>query len=123
MVFLCLLGNACQYSFDRGKSMSVTTTTENETLELQKASPGESRVSSPGARRSRVTPIGTHRAMLVVPPLVLAAILLVSWYVSTARGSVPAFILPSPGDVFATLVDGLKSGLFLSNALVTIQES
>jgi NitT/TauT family transport system permease protein len=103
--------------------MGVTTTTEHETLELQKASPGESRRRSPGAMRSRVTPIGTHRAMLVVPPLVLAAILLVSWYVSTARGSVPAFILPSPGDVFASLVDGLRSGLFLSNALVTIQES
>src|SRR5260370_17539327 len=61
--------------------------------------------------------------MLVIPPLVLAVFLLVSWYVSTATGSVPVFILPPPQDVFAALADGLRSGLFLSNALVTIQES
>jgi NitT/TauT family transport system permease protein len=59
----------------------------------------------------------------MVPPLLLALVLLLSWYVSTATGKVPDFLLPYPGDVFATLVDGLRSGLFLSNALVTIQES
>ena len=61
--------------------------------------------------------------MLIVPPLALALVLLMSWFVSTAMGRVPDFILPAPRDVFAALVDGLKSGLFLSNALVTIQES
>jgi NitT/TauT family transport system permease protein len=103
--------------------MSVTTTTENETLELQTASPDDSRKVSSGNRRSRTTPIAEQRAMLVVPPLVLAVFLLVSWYVGTATGSVPGFILPPPRDVFAALADGLRSGLFLSNALVTIQES
>ncbi len=103
--------------------MSVTTTAESESLELQEASSGESREGSPGIRRSRVTPIGTQRVMLVVPPIVLAVFLLVSWYVSTARGSVPGFILPPPRDVFSALADGLRSGLFLNNALVTIQES
>jgi len=103
--------------------MSVTTTAENESLELQKASSDEIREGSPGIRRSRVTPIGTRRAMLIGPPIMLAVFLLVSWYVSTATGSVPGFILPPPRDVFATLADGLRSGLFLSNALVTIQES
>jgi NitT/TauT family transport system permease protein len=53
----------------------------------------------------------------------LALVLLLSWYVSTATGKVPDFILPPPGDVFATLVDGVRSGLFLINGLVTIQES
>jgi NitT/TauT family transport system permease protein len=103
--------------------MSVTTTTENDSLELQTASPDDSRKVSPGNRHSRTTPIAAQRATLVVPPLVLAVFLLVSWYVSTATGSVPGFILPPPRDVFAALADGLRSGLFLSNALVTIQES
>jgi NitT/TauT family transport system permease protein len=116
-------GNARQYSFDQGKSMSVTTTTENESLELRDSAPDDSRKVSSGIKRSRETPIARQRAMLVIPPLVLAVFLLVSWYVSTATGSVPAFILPPPQDVFAALADGLKSGLFLSNALVTIQES
>jgi len=116
-------GNARQYSFDQGKSMSVTTTTENESLELQESAPDDSRKVSSGIKRSRETPIARQRAMLVIPPLVLAVFLLVSWYVSTATGSVPVFILPPPQDVFAALADGLRSGLFLSNALVTIQES
>ncbi len=103
--------------------MSVTTTTENESLELQESAPDDSRKVSSGIKRSRETPIARQRAMLVIPPLVLAVFLLVSWYVSTATGSVPAFILPPPQDVFAALADGLRSGLFLSNALVTIQES
>ena len=61
--------------------------------------------------------------MLIVPPLVLALVIIVCWFISTATGRVPDFILPAPRDVFATLLDGLQSGLFLSNALVTIQES
>ena len=103
--------------------MSVTTTTENESFELQETASDGSRKLSPGIRRSRTTPIATQRAMLIVPPLVLALVLIISWFVSTATGRVPDFILPAPRDVFATLVDGLRSGLFLSNALVTIQES
>lgn len=103
--------------------MSVTTTTENESLELQDSAPDDSRKVSSGIKRSRETPIARQRAMLVIPPLVLAVFLLVSWYVSTATGSVPVFILPPPQDVFAALADGLRSGLFLSNALVTMQES
>jgi NitT/TauT family transport system permease protein len=103
--------------------MSVTTPTENQSLETQEASPDDRRKVSSGIRHSRTMPIATRRAMLVIPPLVLAVFLLVSWYVSTARGWVPGFILPTPQDVFAALVDGIRSGLFLSNALVTIQES
>ena len=102
--------------------MSVTTT-ENELLELQETAPDDSSKGSSSSKRSRTRPVATQRAMLVVPPLVLAVILLVSWYVSTARGYVPTFILPPPRDVFAALADGLRTGLFLSNALVTIQES
>ena len=102
--------------------MSVTTT-ENESFELQETASEVSRKLSPGVRGSRTTPIATQRAKLIVPPLALALIIILSWFVGTATGKVPDFILPAPLDVFATLVDGLRSGLFLSNALVTIQES
>ena len=103
--------------------MSVTTATENESFELQESEPGGSRKLSPGIGRSRTKLIATQRSMLIIPPFVLASVLLLSWYVSTAMGGVPALILPPPRDVFAVLVDGLRSGLFVSNALVTIQES
>ena len=103
--------------------MSVISTSENETFELQESGPGSRRKLSPGIGRSRTKLIAAQRSMLIVPPIVLALVLLVSWYISTATGRVPAFILPPLQDVFAVLVDGLRSGLFQSNALVTIQES
>jgi putative riboflavin transport system permease protein len=103
--------------------MSVTTATKNETFELQESESGGIRKLSPGTGRSRTKLIATQRSMLILPPLLLASVLLLSWYASTAMGGVPALILPAPGDVFAVLGDGFRSGLFLSNALVTIQES
>ena len=103
--------------------MSVTTATKNESLELKESEPGDSRKLSPDIGRSRKKLIATQRSMLIFPPLVLALVLLLSWYASTATGGVPSFILPPPRDVFGVLIDGLRSGLFLSNALVTIQES
>jgi NitT/TauT family transport system permease protein len=107
--------------------MSVTTTTAEEvSLEVQESAPGDTtRSLSPETRpkRARATLIAAQRVLLLAPPIVLAIVLLVSWYISTATGSVPSFILPAPRDVFTALSEGLKSGLFLSNALVTIQES
>jgi NitT/TauT family transport system permease protein len=103
--------------------MSVTTAAENESFELQESEPDGNRKLSPSIGRSRTKLIATQRSMLILPPFVLALVLLFSWYASTATGGVPAFVLPPPRDVFAVLVDGLRSGLFLSNALVTIQES
>ncbi|GAC1382583.1 MAG: ABC transporter permease [Ktedonobacteraceae bacterium] len=61
--------------------------------------------------------------MSLIPPLVVAVLLFIGWYMSTAYGYISSLILPTPGDVFASLVDGLSSGLFLNSALVTIQES
>ncbi|HEX9133422.1 MAG TPA: ABC transporter permease, partial [Ktedonobacteraceae bacterium] len=84
---------------------------------------GKANNASSQAGRARVKPVAAQRVLLVAPPIVLAVLLLVSWYVSTTSGSVPGFLLPPPRDVFAALADGLGSGLFLSNALVTIQES
>jgi putative riboflavin transport system permease protein len=103
--------------------MSITTATKKEAFELQESEPSGSKKLSPGIGRSRTKLIATQRSMLIFPPFVLALVLLLSWYASTASGMVPVFILPPPRDVFAVLVDGLRSGLFLNNALVTIQES
>ena len=103
--------------------MSVTTTTEDVSLQAQQPVPGEPRKPSPEAERTRRTQLATQRVLLITPPIILAVFLLASWYVSTARGSVPNYILPTPGDVLSTLLDGLKSGLFLGNTLVTMQES
>jgi NitT/TauT family transport system permease protein len=64
-----------------------------------------------------------ERFVAIAPPLVLAVIVLISWYTSTVFGHINSLILPKPSDVFASLVDGFGSGLLLSNALVTIEES
>ena len=103
--------------------MSVTTTTEDVSLQVRQPAPDEARKPSPEAERVRRTQAATQRVLLVTPPIILAVFLLVSWYLSTASGGVPKYILPTPGDVLSTLFDGLKSGLFLSNTLVTMQES
>src|SRR5215469_6626447 len=116
-------GNLCQYSFDRGMSMSVTTSTEDVSLQVRQPAPGKARKPSPEAERTRRTQLATQRVLLVTPPILLAVFLLVNWYLSTTRGGVPSYILPTPGAVLSTLFDGLKSGLFLSNTLVTMQES
>src|SRR5207237_7579741 len=41
----------------------------------------------------------------------------------TTYAHINGLILPAPGDVLASLINGLSSGLLLSNALVTVQES
>ena len=66
----------------------------------------------------------TGRILLITPPLVLALLILVSWYVSTTAGHVSSLFLPAPGDVLARLADGLSAGMYLRDALVvTLQES
>lgn len=102
--------------------MSVTTTTEDVTLEIR-TSASDSRKSSPATKHARATMVAAQRVLLIGPPVVLAVFILVIWYVSTATRGVPSFILPAPGDVLSRLSDGLQSGLFLNNTLVTIQES
>jgi NitT/TauT family transport system permease protein len=103
--------------------MSVTTTTEDVSLQVRQPASGEARKPSLAAERTRRTQAATQRVLLIAPPIILAVFVLVSWYLSTARGGVPKYILPTPGDVLSALLDGLKSGLLLSNTLVTMEES
>jgi NitT/TauT family transport system permease protein len=63
------------------------------------------------------------RLLSAVPALVLAGLILLGWYILTTPGHVSSLFLPAPADVFSSLVAGLASGVMLSNALVTIEES
>ena len=66
----------------------------------------------------------TGQFLLILPPLVLALLILIGWYVSTTAGHVSSLFLPAPGDVLARLADGLGAGMYLRDALVvTLQES
>jgi len=64
-----------------------------------------------------------QRAWGIIPPFALGAIFLLAWYAGTAYGHVSSLILPGPADVFSSLVDGIESGLYWNNMLVTVQES
>jgi NitT/TauT family transport system permease protein len=58
-----------------------------------------------------------------IPSLVLAGLILLAWYLLTTPGRIPDLFLPAPAAVFSSLYAGLTSGVLLSNALVTIEES
>ncbi|GHO42877.1 riboflavin transport system permease protein RibX [Ktedonospora formicarum] len=62
-------------------------------------------------------------SLSVAPPVLVAIILLIGWYVSTTSGYVNALFLPAPADVLQSLSDGISSGIYLNNLLVTLEES
>ena len=109
--------------------MSVTTSTENDAMmdahqmgtSIRKRP--ASFVSDPAHHSSIARAKVMMRLLSVLPPVVLALVLLIGWYMSTAARAVNALFLPAPVDVFASLSDGLQSGLYLSSILVTVQES
>lgn len=74
-------------------------------------------------RRARASLKKTERALAIVPPLALAAFLFLAWYLGTVSGKINSLFLPTPADVWTALLNGLGSGMFLSNTLVTVQES
>jgi NitT/TauT family transport system permease protein len=115
---------ARQYSFDRGMLMSVTTSTSQDvSVEIRKQVRAGKKKRSSSYLNARATLNATQRLLLVVPPVVLALLILISWYVSTTYGHVSNLLLPAPADVFAALSDGFSSGWLLSNALITVEES
>lgn len=106
--------------------MSVTTREEISSVISPHAYARGSGIAARHARHT-VQPLGwlrfMQRLLIAAPPLILAVVVLGSWYLGTTVGQVSSLILPVPADVFASLNSGLASGLFFSNALVTIQES
>lgn len=80
-------------------------------------------VYSLSRKQARSSPRVNTSLLTVLPPILLGICLLVGWYVSTTSGAIPGYELPGPFDVWGSLWDGITSGLFLSNAWVTIKES
>jgi NitT/TauT family transport system permease protein len=105
--------------------MSVTTSTRNDvSIRIREYAQGDTEMPVSERKPARANALAVvQRILSYAPPLVLGLFFLISWYVGTVYGHINGLILPTPGDVFSSLSDGLKSGLFLSNALVTIQES
>src|SRR5437870_2609080 len=105
--------------------MSVTTSTEKGvSIGIRKYARSDTEISVSEGKPARANVFAVaQRILSIIPPLTLGLFLLIGWYVSTAFGHVNSLVLPAPGDVLASLSNGLSSGLFLSNALVTIQES
>src|SRR6266571_1491762 len=105
--------------------MSVTTSAKNDvSLEVRKYARNGTNLPPPGDNRARTSSLHVmQRVLLVAPPVVVALVLFISWYMSTTYAHINGLILPAPGDVLASLISGLSSGLLLSNALVTVQES
>ncbi|WP_161977020.1 ABC transporter permease [Dictyobacter kobayashii] len=102
--------------------MSATTSrTDGAQLDVRKNRHAGSSTSSRKNARSAWKKFNTIWNLL--PPFVLGALILLAWYVATATGRINAFILPPPNDVFASLVDGLTSGLYWEHILITVQES
>src|SRR5712691_8008113 len=125
MAPLCLFRVAIDVAMTGGKLMSVTTVvTEDVSSEVRHYVQNDARPPLPQKRRVRpVSWNAVERVLSISPPIVLALILLVSWYLGTTYGHVSSLILPTPGDVLASLSNGLSSGLLLNAALVTAQES
>jgi NitT/TauT family transport system permease protein len=104
--------------------MSVTTSTSKDvSMRVRKHVRNGTWMPAVGKRRAYGSLRTLERMISVSPPIVLALILLVSWYLGTSYGHVSSLILPAPKDVLTSLSNGLSSGILLSAALVTAQES
>lgn len=104
--------------------MSVKTTmSEKLALDTGTTEPveGARRTRDPAIQRGQATQAVMQRVLLFAPPILLALFLLAGWFI--AYRHVSNLILPAPGDTFSALTAGIASGLFFSNALVTIEES
>jgi NitT/TauT family transport system permease protein len=102
--------------------MSVTLQHEDERKAATRPLPTASTLSTP-RKRARASSETTSRLLSILPPVLLGAVILGGWYISTSRGLIAAYELPAPADVWSALLNGLASGLFLRMGWVTIQES
>ena len=103
--------------------VTSTTPTDDVSLDVRQSERDRTTLAS-RKNKSLHTPFdATQRVLSIAPPIVLALILLLGWYLGTAYGQVSSLILPPPGAVWASLSNGISSGIFLNNALVTISES
>ncbi|HTK07505.1 MAG TPA: ABC transporter permease [Ktedonobacteraceae bacterium] len=102
---------------------SRTVPSSTQTVSSELSSQTQLLPHSATARPARLRATLRSTLLSILPALLVAALLLVVWYSVTAARLLPSIILPAPGDVFSSLIDGFSSGLFLSNLWVTMQES
>jgi NitT/TauT family transport system permease protein len=102
--------------------MSMITFDREERELVRQEHPATTSIAST-RMRARARRRQRERLLTMLPPLVLGVCLLISWYISTASGALPSYKLPGLADVWNALSTGLSSGLFQSNAGVTLQES
>ncbi|GCE49603.1 NitT/TauT family transport system permease protein [Thermosporothrix hazakensis] len=102
--------------------MSVISPIKDEAL-LEQQPHGMTSAARMRHQRARQHARTANILLSVVPPLVLALLLFLGWYLGTNQGQINALFLPAPQDVFTALNDGIASGLYLNNVLVTVKES
>ncbi|WP_165423242.1 ABC transporter permease [Ktedonosporobacter rubrisoli] len=101
-----------------------TSTEENASWRMRK--PSYLRTSAEDERTYQKRVIAAKRMgqiFSLLPPVVLALLLLAIWSIGTTSGQISSLILPAPADVLDGLRSGLTSGLYFSNTWVTVQES
>ena len=105
--------------------MSVTTSIQKRIfLKMREYEDGaETKAPSFPSRRSSTSRSAVERALALSPPIVLALLLLASWYLGVTYGHVPSLFLPAPADVLTSLSNGFNSAILPNAALVTAQES
>ncbi|HZY45435.1 MAG TPA: hypothetical protein VFF70_11865, partial [Anaerolineae bacterium] len=74
---------------------------------------------SGSGQQTRRMPI--HAARLLALPLTFAVIILI-WLLIIRLGNYPAFILPSPGDVWTELIRSIQTASFWGHIGVTLIE-
>ncbi len=105
-------------AFSLHSSTSVRTRAE-----LPISPPEDENTQQPIADQKRTSQPRSASLLSAIPSLLLAGFILVAWYILTTPGHVSNLFLPTPADVFSSLSTGLTSGVLLSNAAVTIEES
>ncbi|HEU5227565.1 MAG TPA: ABC transporter permease [Ktedonobacteraceae bacterium] len=107
--------------------MSVTTSSSKYALLRARQYASELEAASSEQAYGRSGPASLIKAKRQILSLLLSMVpgllLLAAWYVGTTVGHINALLLPAPADVFTALSNGISSGLYLSNTVVTIQES
>src|SRR5260370_40028421 len=100
-------------------SMSVTTSIQKRiSLKMRKYEDGaETKTPSfPGQRASASRSV-VERTLVVSPPIVLALLLLVCWYLGATYGHVTSLFLTAPADVLTSFSYCFSSGLLFKSGL------
>lgn len=59
----------------------------------------------------------------LLPPLIIALVLLIGWSIGSISGHINELLLPTPAEVFYSLSSNIMAGVYWNNMLVTVQES